>query len=163
MSQERKKTSRKTLRERVAELEKEIEEKKDKMMRLLADFDNYRKRMEREIKEVGEKEREKLILKFIDIYENMKMVCSEISHEGLNMVMNQFKKLLNEEGVEEIDSVGKKFDHNFHHAVAVKKSDEEEGTIVEEVKKGYMLNGKVIRPSYVIVARGDENGESDRN
>lgn len=163
MTQERKKTSRKTLRERVEELEREMEEKKDKIMRLLADFDNYRKRMEREIKEVGEREKEKLILKFIDVYENMKMVCNEISHEGLNMVVKQFKKILDEEGVQEINAVGEKFDHNLHHAVATEKSDEEDGTIIEEIKKGYTLNGKVIRPSYVIVARGDENGKSNRN
>ncbi|HEC77479.1 MAG TPA: nucleotide exchange factor GrpE [Thermoplasmatales archaeon] len=155
MNQERKKTSKKTLRERIAELEREIEEKKDKMTRLLADFDNYRKRMEKEIKEIGKREKEKLILKFIDIYENMKMACNEISHKGLNMVMNQFKKILNEEGVEEINAVGEKFDHNLHHAVATRKSEGEDGIIIEEIKKGYMLNGRVIRPSYVIVAKGD--------
>ncbi|OYT60946.1 nucleotide exchange factor GrpE [Thermoplasmatales archaeon ex4484_30] len=163
MSEGKKKSTRKPLRQKVKELEEELEEKKEKMMRLLADFDNYRKRMEKEVNELAEKEKEKLLLRFLEVYENLQMACKEIENEGLQMVMNQFKKALNDEGIEEINALGEKFDYNLHHAVATKKSKEKDGIIIEEIKKGYMLNGRVIRPSYVIVAKGDGNGEDNRN
>lgn len=163
MSEGKKKSAKKTLRQKVKELEKELEDKKEKMMRLLADFDNYRKRMEKEVNELAEKEKEKLLLRFLEVYENLQMAYKEISHEGLHMVMNQFKKVLNDEGIEEINAIGKKFDYNLHHAIATKKSKEKDGIIIEEIKKGYMLNGRVIRPSYVIVAKGDGNGKDNRN
>ena len=163
MSEDKKKIAKKTLRQKVKELEEELKDKKEKMIRLLADFDNYRKRMEKELKETVEREKEKLLLRFLEIYETLQMACKEISHEGLHMVMNQFKKALTDEGIEEIDALGKKFDYNFHHAVGTKESKGKDGIIIEEIKKGYMLNGRVIRPSYVIVAKGDENGKDNRN
>ncbi len=163
MSESKKKGVKKPLHEKVKELEKELEDKKEKMIRLLADFDNYRKRMEKEVKESAEKEKEKALLRFLEIYETMQMACNEISHEGLHMVMNQFKKALIDEGIEEIMAIGKKFDYNVHHAIATKESGKEDGVVIEEIKKGYMLNGKVIRPSYVIVAKGDKNGKGNRN
>jgi len=95
MSEGKKKSTRKPLRQKVKELEEELEEKKEKMMRLLADFDNYRKRMEKEVNELAEKEKEKLLLRFLEVYENLQMACKEIENEGLQMVMNQFKKAIN--------------------------------------------------------------------
>ncbi|HDN50710.1 MAG TPA: nucleotide exchange factor GrpE [Thermoplasmatales archaeon] len=162
MSENRKKTSKKPLREKVAELERELSEKQEKVLRLLADFDNYRKRMEKEMDERVRREKEQMLLRFLEVYETLQMACQEIEHEGLQMTLNQFKKVLADEGIEEIEAVGKPFDYSLHHAVATKKG-EKDGTIIEEVKKGYVLNGRVLRPSYVIVAKGDENGKSDRN
>jgi molecular chaperone GrpE len=163
MGADKKKTVTKPLREKVKELEEELENKKEKMLRLLAESDNYRKRIEKEAKEATEKEKENLLLRFLELYDTMQMACHKTSHEGVTMVMKQFKKMLAEEGVEEINSIGKKFDYSFHHAVATKQSEKEDNIILEEIKKGYMLNGRVIRPSYVIVAKGDKNGEDNRH
>lgn len=162
MSEHSKKTSKKPLREKVAELEQELSEKQEKILRLLADFDNYRKRMEKELEERVQREKEAMLLQFLDVYETLQQVAQELEHTGLRMTLNQFKKMLADEGIEEIEAVGKPFDYSLHHAVATKQG-EKDGTVVEEVKKGYMLNGRVLRPSYVIVAKGDENGKSDRN
>jgi len=151
-------------KKRIEELEKSLSEKEEKIIRLLADFDNYRKRMEKEMADTAAREREKLVLKFVDIYEGLQSAHENIKDEGLGIVVNQFKKALGEAGVEEIETVGKKFDYNLHHAVATEKSDgHEEGRIIKEVRKGYTMNGKVIKPAYVVVSKGDKNGESSGN
>ncbi len=160
------KTTRKksTERKKITELEKALKEKEEKMLRLLADFDNYRKRMEKEMAGVAAREKEKMLMKFIDIYENLQSAYSSIKDEGLGIVVSQFRKALQDEGVEEIEAVGKKFDYNLHHAVATEESDEhEDGTVVKEVRKGYTINGKVVRPSYVVVSKGDKNDKSSGN
>ena len=133
------------------------------MLRLLADFDNYRKRMEKEVEITAAREKEKLMLKFIDIYENLCSAYKSIKDEGLGIVVSQFRKALEEEGVKEISAVGKKFDYNLHHAVATEESNEEEGIVIKEIRKGYTMNGKVVRPSYVVVSKGDKNGKNSGN
>jgi len=109
------------------------------------------------------REKEKVLLKFIDIYENLQSAYESIKDEGLGIVVSQFRKALEEEGIEEINAVGKKFDYNLHHAVATEESNEEEGTIIKEIRKGYTMNGKVVKPSYVVVSKGDENGKNSGN
>lgn len=144
-------------------MEKALKEKEERVLRLLADFENYRKRMEKEMESMAMREKEKVLLKFIDIYENLQSAYESIKDEGLGIVVSQFRKALEEEGVEEINAVGKKFDYNLHHAVATEESNEEEGTIIKEIRKGYTMNGKVVKPSYVVVSKGDENGKNSGN
>lgn len=167
--EESKKGKSKTVRKspykkRIEELEGKLKEKEEKLLRLLADFDNYRKRMEKEMTGVTAREREKLVLKFVDIYESLQSAQENIKDEGLGIIVNQFGKALGEEGVEEIETVGKKFDYNLHHAVATEESDEhDEGVVVKEIRRGYVMNGKVIKPAYVVVSKGDKNDESSGN
>jgi molecular chaperone GrpE len=89
----------------------------------------------------------------------MKIACeNRLSKKGLKMITSQFEKLLEEEGIEEIEAVGKKFYHGLHHAISIIESNEyDDGTIVKEIKKGYLIDGKLLRPSLVMVAknRGD--------
>ncbi len=153
------------MKEKIVKIEKELEKKNEEIARLLSDFNYYKERVKREIEEAVEKEKERLIINVIEIYENLQKACENIKDDGLEMILNQFKKLLLDEGVVEIEAKGKKFDYNLHHVVAVRESGEkgEEGIITEEVKKGYMLNGRVIRPSYVIVSGSDEHGKDNRN
>ncbi|MCD6147331.1 MAG: nucleotide exchange factor GrpE [Thermoplasmata archaeon] len=158
------KASRKSpYKKRIEELEGELKAKEEKVLRLLADFDNYRKRMEKEMRSAAAREKEKLMLKFIDIYENLCSAYKSIKDEGLGIVVSQFRKALEEEGVKEISAVGKKFDYNLHHAVATEESNEEEGIVIKEIRKGYVMNGKVIKPSYVVVSKGDKNGKNSGN
>ena len=158
------KTARKSpYKKRIEELEGELKEKEGKIIRLLADFDNYRKRMEKEVEITAAREKEKLMLKFVDIYENLCSAHKSIKDEGLGIVVSQFRKVLEEEGVKEISAVGKKFDYNLHHAVATEESNEEEGIVIKEIRKGYTMNGKVVRPSYVVVSKGDKNGKNSGN
>jgi len=148
---------RKKVRKKIAELEEELERKKTEIA-----VANCR-RMEREIKEAVEKERERILLNFIEIYENLRMAYKQTDDEGIKIILNQFREILEKEGIREIKATGKKFDYRFHHAVSVEKSEKEEGIIIEEIKKGYMLNGKVLRPSYVIVSGSDTNVKNNRN
>ncbi len=145
---------RESLKEKLFKFEKELEEKEREIAHLLSAFNYYKKRTKKEIEEAVNREKERIFLRFIEVYENLQKAYEKIGDDGLEMILRQFKKLLAEEGVEEIKAIGKKFDCNFHHVVAVRKG-EKEGTIIEEIRKGYMLNGKVIRPSYVVVSESD--------
>ncbi|MEA2054722.1 MAG: nucleotide exchange factor GrpE [Candidatus Thermoplasmatota archaeon] len=159
------KTARKgPSKKKIAELEKALGEEEEKILRLLADFDNCRKRMEKETAYAASREKERLLLKFIDIYENLQSAYDTIKDDGLGIVLKQFKRVLEGEGVKEIDSVGKKFDYKFHHAIATEESIEyEDGIIMKEVRKGYAMNDKVIKPAYVVVSKGDKDGKSSGN
>ncbi len=138
---------RKLLKEKISKLEKEIEEKNNIIAKIIADFESYKLMAKKEI----ENEKERILLKFIEIYENLEIACNEIKDDGLLMILDKFKKLLKEEGIEEIETIGKKFDYNLHYAIKVENKGEK-GIIIEEIKKGYKMNGKVIRPAYVVVS-----------
>jgi molecular chaperone GrpE len=149
----------KKAKKEIKNLKGEINKKRNQLLRTMADFQNYQKRVEREMKEGIEKSKGEIISKFLDVYENMKIACeNRLSKKGLKMITSQFEKLLEEEGIEEIEAVGKKFDHGLHHAISIIESNEyDDGTIVKEIKKGYLIDGKLLRPSLVMVAknRGD--------
>ncbi|MDK2918290.1 MAG: molecular chaperone GrpE [Candidatus Petromonas sp.] len=142
---------------------KEIEEYKDKYLRLSADFQNYKKRVEREKKEIYNYGSEKVILDILPILDNLERAIHSAENDGgennnlksgIEMVYKQFMDALKKHGVEVIECVGKEFDPNRHHAVMQEESQESDSNIViEEFQRGYMLNSKVIRPSMVKVAK----------
>jgi len=160
------------LREKVVSLEQKSEEYLKKLQYLQADFENYKKRVERELGKRIERERVNLFRKMLEILDNMERAIESSKktrakkplEEGVQMLTEQFKAVLREEGCEEIDSVGKKFDPKFHEAVAFVESDvEEDNIILEENRKGYCLGDTLIRPSKVIVGRRCKDEQSDRN
>ena len=83
--------------------------------------------------------------------------------EGVDMVHKRLQGLLSKEGVKKIESVGSKFTPDLHEAALAIESDQEEGTVIEEIRIGYLLNGKVLRPSIVKVAEKHATGESRAN
>ena len=137
---------------------KEIEEKDDRLKRLMAEFDNFKKR--------SSKEREGLynslvsdiftsLLPVIDNLEKAVKVETKDSNykQGVEMVLKQFKDVLTANGVKEIDTIGKTFDPELHEAVgSVVDENLGEKEIKEEYRKGYIIDGKVIRHSLVVVA-----------
>ncbi len=141
----------------------EIEELTTRLMRLQADFDNYRKRVEKEKTAIVQYASSGLVEKILPVLDNFdRALAEEIKSEnknegffdGVNMIRNQMIEALKSEGVEEIEAVGKPFDHNFHNAIQQVDSDEyESGIVTEEYQKGYMLKDRVIRPSMVVVAK----------
>ncbi|MHC1567584.1 MAG: nucleotide exchange factor GrpE [Candidatus Syntropharchaeia archaeon] len=155
------------IREKSKLLGKEDEKAKEYLSRLQylqADFENYKKRMEKEKKEIVESATENLIIKLLDIMDNFQRAIDSAKNtkdwdalmKGIEMVFAQFRNVLEKEGVREIEAVGCEFDPYKHEAVGyVSSEDEEEGTIVEELRKGYMLHSKVIRPSLVKVIKND--------
>jgi molecular chaperone GrpE len=144
--------------EEKAEADKEDEELNARYLRLAADFQNYRKRVERERSEIYAYANEKIVLELLDVADNFERALqhsgsNESFAEGMSMIFKQFMGVLERSGVEEIIAEGEPFDPNFHHAVLTESSaDIESGKVIQVLQKGYLLNKKVIRPAMVKVA-----------
>lgn len=133
---------------------------------LLAEFDNYRKRVEKDAEFRILDAKSKLLLKFISIRDDLERaidMCKKSSDIdtlliGLNSIMKRVDEILSEEGVHQIDTKGKVFDPNLHEVIAMIDDDElPEYTIVNELRKGYIFNDRVIRPSLVEISRHKSN------
>ncbi len=157
--------------EQTAETEKGETEKKEELstedealsvqlMRLQADFTNFRRRTEKEKSDIYRLANEKLLTELLPVLDNMDRAMAHRNEngkekfaEGVEMVFNGLLQVLNNAGLKEIEAEGLEFDHNLHHAVITEASDEVESNIVIQVlQKGYTLNEKVIRPAMVKVA-----------
>ena len=126
-----------------------------------ADFENLKKRLEKQMKEVEARCNERLIVDLLEVVDELNVAvesggssnCSERIVQGVQMTLKKLRKLLEKEEVSPIESVGEPFDPSKHLATAkIVKKDVEEGKVVEEVRKGYIMKGKVIRPSIVKVS-----------
>lgn len=136
----------------------------ERLLRQTADFDNYKKRAARERQEAIKYANESLLQKLIPIIDNFEMAMSAVSSadggsadsikKGVEMIHGQFKSTLAEAGLEEIDAAGKNFDPNFHEAVSQKETAEvPDGQVVQQIRKGYKLRDRLLRPATVIVAK----------
>ncbi|HEU4604826.1 MAG TPA: nucleotide exchange factor GrpE [Nitrososphaera sp.] len=144
-----------------------------KLKYLMADFDNYRKQMERQAASKAESAKAELLLKFLDIRDDYLRALSVAKQaktkavviEGLEGILKNIDSLLSSEGVREIETVGTPFDPNVHDALAHSARDDvEENTVTAEIRKGYMLNSNVLRPSLVEIAKKIvKNSVSDTN
>lgn len=128
--------------------------------RLQADFDNYRKREPEKLAEERERGKRSVIEVFLPCLDTFKEAKKTITDEnvlaGVNMIENKILNALKTLNVEKIETVGQKYDHNFHEVVAVMKDESKENDIIlDEFQAGYMLNGKVIRYSKVVVNKLD--------
>lgn len=138
----------------------EYEEMETKYLRLAADFQNYKRRSEKERSEIHAYANEKLVTEMLDVIDNFDRALhqeesgSEGLLKGMNLVYKQLKGVLERVGLEEIEAEGKVFDPNFHNALIMEESNESDsGVITAVLQKGYMLNKKVIRPALVKVAK----------
>ena len=130
-----------------------------KYMRLMADFQNFKKRTEKEKKDIYAFGNEKLIGSMLDVLDNFERALEQGSTDekflqGMNLIFSQLMGVLNKAGLAEIEALGTEFDPNFHSAVLAEDTEEyESGKVSGVVAKGYKLNDKVIRPSMVKVAK----------
>ena len=130
----------------------------DKYIRLMAEFDNYKKRSAKERENIYTDVRVDTVTKFLPVYDNLERAlkaetADEAYKKGVEMTFNQLLDVFKKLGVEEIESVGKPFDPNLHNAVMhVEDEETGENEIVEEFQKGFKVNDKVIRFSMVKVA-----------
>ncbi len=142
--------------------ENETKEKDDfetKYLRLAADFQNFKKRTEKEKSDIFKSANTRLItelLPLIDDFDRAIEHAEESSKEsfadGIELIIKRFAEILCKEGLEYIDVADAMFDPNLHHAVMMEESDLESGKIIRELQKGYKVNGKVARPSMVVVS-----------
>lgn len=146
-----------TLEKENESLKQEIESLKDKMLRLSAEYDNYRKRSTREKNEIYSDTYIEVVSQILPILDNLERASSVDSDidslkQGINMVVKLFYDILDKMNIKEIDSTGE-FNPNMHEAVMhINDESLEKNTIVEVLQKGYIRNDKVIRHSMVKVA-----------
>lgn len=144
----------------------------NKMKYLMADFDNYRKQMEKQLASKAESIKAELLLKFLNIRDDYLRALSVARQskseqgvvviEGLEGILKNIDSLFASEGVREIEAVGTPFDPNVHDAIAYSARDDlAENTVTAEIRKGYMLNGRVLRPSLVEISKIVKNSVND--
>ena len=144
--------------EKPTDSEPEKEESDARYLRLMADFQNYKKRVEKEKKDLYSYANEKIIIELLSVLDNFERALEQETEgdgfkEGMEMIFKQLGDVLEKSGLAEIAALGEDFDPNFHNAVMTEETEEyESGKVSGVMQKGYTLNGKVIRPSMVKVA-----------
>ena len=158
--------------ELIEELKKSLEEKdeankvlQEKMLYLQAEFENFKRLKNKEKQDILKFGNETLIKELLPVLDNLERALSHASnaedlksiHEGVKIIANEFVRVLERAGVEKVEALGKKFDPNFHEAfLQEEKDDVEPETVVTEMQKGYILNGRLIRPSMVTISKKPE-------
>ena len=134
----------------------------NKLKYMMADFDNYRKQIEKQVASKIESDKAELLVKFLNIRDDylqaLKMAKQSNSDavvvEGLEGILKNIDYLLKSEGIMEIETIGTPFDPNVHDAISFSYSDNvPNNTVTNEIRKGYMLNNKVLRPSLVEISK----------
>jgi molecular chaperone GrpE len=168
------------LSSRIAELENSVIQLKDQLLRKAAEFENYKRRIENDSVNLVRFANEDLIVKLLPVVDDferslkVKLPAGDEGDElytilrGIELIYSKFRKILEANGVKDMDVVGKPFDPNYHDALLqLPRADVPPHTVLEEVDKGYMMNDKVIRHARVIVsadvpeaAPGDARDES---
>ncbi len=157
---------------------KEIDELKDKYLRCYAEFENYRKRTNKDKDELVKYGNESIIYELLPSIDSLELALKHVSEEspsgltqGVEMTLKELLRTLEKFGLTKIVSEGAKFDPAFHHAMMqAERDDIEEKMVVEELRAGYLYNKKVIRPSLVTVSvkpgsqdKGQLNGEDSKS
>jgi molecular chaperone GrpE len=136
----------------------------DRLLRTTADFDNFKKRAAREKIESAQYASAALLQKLLPVLDNFEMALAAAQNasgdklaslqSGVQMIQQQLKSALAEAGLEEIDAAGKPFDPNFHEAISQQESaDAPEGSVLQQLRKGYKFKDRLLRPATVIVAK----------
>src|SRR5919204_1962265 len=149
--------------------EQSVEELTNDLKRMAADFANYRKRNEAERADFAKFAKADLIARLLDVLDGYDRALATIPDdlrssawvEGMWLIERKLRGILEAEGLEPVDSMGKRFDPYQHQAVAHVPSDQPEGTVIEEHQKAYRLHDKVIRPALVTVSSGSEGKEKN--
>lgn len=158
------------LLKQIKDLQDQVDKNKENYIRSVADFDNYRRRIVREMEEIRKNATFSLMEELLPILDGLalgleaakKGESPESMLQGFQMVFDQFKAILIENGVQELNPQGAPFDHNEHECVSlVSNSDVEENRVVTVVRLGYRMNGRLLRPAAVIVSSGRANNSEN--
>lgn len=155
--------------EELQSLKKEVEDSKDRYLRLLAEQENMRKRLVKEREQMTQHAIQNVILEFLNPIDHLEGALSYTENmspemknwaEGFKMILNQFKDVLGNEGVEPFSSMGKHFDPHHHDAIEVIETDEHPpGTVIKESSKGYKMHNRTIRHARVSVSKASTKNE----
>lgn len=153
-------------------LSAELADLRDRNLRLQAEFENYRKRQQRSREELNRQAKERVLAELPGVLDNLERAlrhagaaeaAPETLAQGVELVCKQLQEILTRFGVEPIAALGEAFDPHLHEAMARVETDGDpaDGTVVEEYRKGYLLDGKVLRPALVAVAKvADQDAEA---
>jgi molecular chaperone GrpE len=152
-----------TPEERIANLEGEKAELRDRMLRIAADFDNWKKRSRKEQSDGESRVKEGVLRDFLEIVDNLERATASWGEgkesdaksvkDGVELVLRQFRNKLERYQVKSIESAGQAFDPRMHEAISqVPTSDVKPGSVVHELQKGYVIGDKLLRPAMVVVA-----------
>jgi molecular chaperone GrpE len=149
--------------EAIAELRRERDQLKDRLLRTAAEFDNYRKRTDRDRQSLSEVITAGVVEDLLPVIDDLERALAadagpegaEAYRRGVELVRRQIDDLLRKRGVRPIEAVGADFDPNFHQAVSYEPAEgHREGEVVEEFRRGYMIGDRLLRPAMVKVAKG---------
>jgi len=152
-----------TPEERVVQLEAEKAELRDRMLRIAADFDNWKKRSRKELSDTEARSKEGVLRDLLEVIDNLERATASWSdkkdidpntiRDGVDLVLRQFRSKLERYQVKIVDTKGAPFDPRFHEAISqVPSPDAKPGTVVHELQKGYMIGDRLLRPAMVVVA-----------
>jgi molecular chaperone GrpE len=160
------------LRQELAEAKEEAGKNWDLYLRERADLENARKRHQRDREEAIRFANDRLLREMIPVLDNLERAVGHAEQgdddsqgllEGVNMTINQFRKVLEDFGVKPINALGEDFDPNLHQAMGhVETTDQAPNTVTSEFQKGYLLNDRLLRPSLVMVARAPNGATEDQ-
>jgi molecular chaperone GrpE len=143
----------------IQKLEEELIFERDRNLRTLADFKNYRRRIERDGNKIAEESKRAMVLPLLEIIDDMEKALQfaeetkQLSVKGVRIIHKKFLALLEKQGILPFISVGTPFDHNLHEAVAMAKHHgSEPGTVIDELRRGYLWNNELLRHAQVRVA-----------
>ena len=173
LDEERPNAADEAIQEELVRLQQEVEKLRELYLRKLADFENFRKRQEREVEDFRRFANAGLVKDCLPVLDNLERALAASTgsgsglREGVELVLKQFREVLTRHGVIEIDPLGQAFDPTVHEAIArQERGDVTEPTVVSVLQKGYLLGERLVRPALVIVAvptsgGGDEAGSPD--
>ena len=152
------KTELDILKEKIEEQKEELDSREDRIKRLMAEFENFKKRSDKERSSMYNGVLGDVVMKLLPVLDNLEKAVESTTQDeqyknGVELVMKQFKDVLKENGVKEIEAVGQQFDPTFHEAVSLVEDSSLGAKVVkEEYRKGYMIGDRVLRHSLVVVA-----------
>lgn len=137
------------------------DQESERYMRLMAEFQNFKKRTAKEKSDIHAYGNEKLLLELLPVFDNFERALAtnvtddpEAYAQGMGLIFNQMKEAIAKVGIEEIVAEGEEFNPDFHNAVMTEDSEEHDaGKVTKVLQKGYKLNSKVVRPSMVVVSK----------
>ncbi len=157
-------TELKTLKKELEKKEQAIDDYINHIKRAQADFENYKKRVEKEREQASQREIEKLVSEILPILDNLSRAldASKKNHDleslisGVEMTQKSLSGILEKEGLKEIECLGKEFDPNLHEAMmTVESREHKDNTVCEELEKGYIFKNRLIRPAKVKVTKNE--------
>jgi molecular chaperone GrpE len=153
------------LKAETEELKTENGSLKDQLLRKQAEFENYRRRTERERADIYKRGKKEVLIEMLSVLDNFERAITSVGNAaeedalklGFELIYKQFKDILTRMGIEPVESVGQFFDPHVHEAVTIEETSEHEAnTVIEEFQKGYKLGDQLLRPAQVKVAASPE-------